>query len=84
MSQASGATVQNLKDKAQEQVDKAASQIEDTAKSMAEQGREASENVQEVLGNVKGAVEKSLKDQPLTTLALTAAAGFIIGAIWKS
>jgi hypothetical protein len=30
------------------------------------------------------AVDKSLSDQPYTTLAMVAAIGFALGAIWKS
>jgi ElaB/YqjD/DUF883 family membrane-anchored ribosome-binding protein len=33
---------------------------------------------------LKSAVDKSLKDQPMATLALAAALGFVLGAIWKS
>jgi len=35
-------------------------------------------------GNVKTAVDKSIKDQPMTTLAVAAAVGFVLGALWKS
>ena len=38
----------------------------------------------EVAGNLKGAVDKSVKDQPMATLALAAAVGFVLGAIWKA
>ena len=37
-----------------------------------------------VAGNVKGAVDKSIKDQPMATLAAAAAVGFMLGALWKS
>jgi ElaB/YqjD/DUF883 family membrane-anchored ribosome-binding protein len=42
------------------------------------------ERIQEVAGNVKGAVDKSIQDQPMPTLAVAAAAGFVLGALWKS
>ena len=51
---------------------------------MAEQGREAGQQVQEVAGNIKGAVDKSVKDQPMATLAVAAMVGFVLGALWKS
>lgn len=51
---------------------------------MAEQGREVGDKVQEVAGNLKGAVDKSVKDQPMATLAIAAVLGFVLGAIWKS
>ena len=49
-----------------------------------EQGREAGDKVQEVAGNIKGAVDKSVKDQPMATLAMAAVLGFVLGAIWKA
>jgi hypothetical protein len=39
--------------------------------------------MQEVAGNLKDAVDRSLKDQPLATLATAAALGFVLGALWK-
>jgi hypothetical protein len=33
---------------------------------------------------MKTAVDRSLKDQPMATLAMAAVVGFVIGAIWKS
>jgi ElaB/YqjD/DUF883 family membrane-anchored ribosome-binding protein len=38
----------------------------------------------EVAGNLKSAVDKSVKDQPIVTLAMAAAVGFVLGALWKS
>lgn len=90
-----GSTAQELKDKATGQFEKmadrateqfknVANQAEDVASRVAEQGREAGERVQEVAGNLKGAVDRSVKDQPMATLALAAVAGFVLGALWKS
>lgn len=73
-----------LADKASRQLDSAVSSAESTARQLAESGREASQHVNKVAGNLKSAVDKSLKDQPLTTLAMAAATGFVIGALWKS
>lgn len=91
--QATGAA-HDLKEKATQQFEKLADKATDTFRDVAdqaehfagrvtEQGREAGEKVQEVAGNLKGAVDKSLKDQPLTTLAMAAVLGFILGALWK-
>jgi len=88
-------TTSELKDKATDQVGRfvekaadkaqsAARQVEDFAGKAAEQGREAGERIQEVAGNVRGAVDKSVKDQPMTTLAVAAVIGFVLGALWKS
>jgi ElaB/YqjD/DUF883 family membrane-anchored ribosome-binding protein len=71
-------------DKAADRAQSVAQQVEGFAGRAAEQGREAGERVQEVAGNIKGAVDKSVKDQPMATLAAAAAVGFVLGALWKS
>jgi ElaB/YqjD/DUF883 family membrane-anchored ribosome-binding protein len=40
--------------------------------------------MQQVSGNMKRALDTSLQDQPMATLAMAAVVGFVIGAIWKS
>ena len=75
---------ERMADKATDQFKSAADQAEHVANRVAEQGREAAERVQEVAGNLKGAVDRSVKDQPMATLALVAVAGFVLGALWKS
>lgn len=88
-------TASDLKDKATDkfeklastatdQFGKAADTVEAVASRVSEQGREAGQQVQEVAGNIKGAVDKSVKEQPMATLALVAAVGFVLGALWKS
>src|SRR5215467_6455610 len=74
----------DLKEKATDQFGKAADQAERMANRVAEQGREAGERMQEVAGNMKGALDKSVKDQPMATLAVAAMVGFVLGALWKS
>jgi ElaB/YqjD/DUF883 family membrane-anchored ribosome-binding protein len=85
---------EGLKEKAAEGVESMAERATDQLKGMAdratsaagrvaEQGREAGERVQDVAGNFKGAVDKSIRDQPMATLALVAVAGFLLGALWK-
>ena len=76
--------ISDLKEKATEQFGKAADKAEDMAKRVADQGREVGEGMQEVAGNVKGAVDKSIKDQPMATVAMAAVVGFVLGALWKS
>jgi ElaB/YqjD/DUF883 family membrane-anchored ribosome-binding protein len=70
--------------KAGEQFDRAVEGADATIRSVAEHGREAGERVQEVAGNFKTAVDKSMKDQPMATLAVVGALGFVLGALWKS
>jgi len=74
----------DLNERATDQFSKTADQAERMANRIAEQGREASERMQEVAGNFKGALDKSIKEQPMATLAIAAMAGFVLGALWKS
>jgi ElaB/YqjD/DUF883 family membrane-anchored ribosome-binding protein len=74
----------SLRDKATDQFNKAADKAESVVNRVADQSREAGERMQEVAGNFKGAVDRSVKDQPMATLAMAAMAGFVIGALWKS
>ena len=80
----SGVLGAELKDIAAEQLAKVAKQVEGVAGLVAEQGRDAGERVQAVAGNIKGAVDKSVKDQPMATLAMAVVMGFVLGALWKS
>jgi ElaB/YqjD/DUF883 family membrane-anchored ribosome-binding protein len=74
---------ERMADKASDQLKHLADRAEDAAGRVAEQSRDAGERMQEVAGNFKGAVDKSVKDQPMATLALAAITGFILGALWK-
>jgi ElaB/YqjD/DUF883 family membrane-anchored ribosome-binding protein len=74
----------DIANKASHQIDRALDTAEGVARQVAEQGREAGERVTEVAGNLKTAVDQSVKDQPMATLAVAAAVGFVLGALWKS
>jgi ElaB/YqjD/DUF883 family membrane-anchored ribosome-binding protein len=76
--------VADLKEKATEQFNRMADQAESVANQAVRQGREAGERVQEVAGNFKSALDKSIADQPMATLAAAAVVGFLLGALWKS
>jgi ElaB/YqjD/DUF883 family membrane-anchored ribosome-binding protein len=71
-------TSSNLKDQAK----KVAGQVEGYASEAMDKLRDTGAG--EVAGNIKGAVDKSVKDQPMATLALAAVVGFVLGAIWKA
>jgi len=73
-----------LADIAGEQLEKVVSTVETAGEAVAARGRQATEQVQEVADNFKTAVDKSIKDQPITTLVVAAAVGFVLGAIWKA
>ena len=77
-----GGRSDDLKDKASEQFKKVADRVEGLASSTVDQFRDTGAG--EVAGNIKGAVDKSVKDQPMATLALAAVVGFVLGALWKS
>jgi ElaB/YqjD/DUF883 family membrane-anchored ribosome-binding protein len=69
---------------ATEQFKKVADRVENVAGAASGQMREVSDAAGEVAGNIKGAVDKSVKDQPMAALAMAAAVGFVLGALWKS
>jgi ElaB/YqjD/DUF883 family membrane-anchored ribosome-binding protein len=83
-SQGASDTLSNLKDQASDQFGKVTDQLEGVANRVAEQGREATEGMQELAENFKGALDRSIKDQPMATLAGAAMVGFVLGALWKS
>ncbi|MEQ1652423.1 MAG: hypothetical protein ABL897_08045 [Hyphomicrobium sp.] len=79
-----GEAAGDLADKAAEKIGKAVEQAEATARDLADRGSEAGEQVNQVAGNIKTAIDKSVKDQPIATLVIAAAIGFTLGALWKS
>jgi ElaB/YqjD/DUF883 family membrane-anchored ribosome-binding protein len=73
-----------LKEKATDPFSRVADQAESMANQAVKQGREAGERMQEVAGNFKSALDKSIIEQPMATLATAAIVGFVLGALWKS
>jgi ElaB/YqjD/DUF883 family membrane-anchored ribosome-binding protein len=73
-----------MAERAKDRFRSAADQAERVANRVAEQRRNAGERLHEVAGNFKGAVDRSVKDQPMATLAMAAVVGFVLGALWKS
>ena len=63
-------------------VGQATDQLKKMGSSAADQIRESGAG--EVAGNLKDAVDRSTREQPMATLAMAAALGFVLGAIWKS
>ncbi|HWE19279.1 MAG TPA: hypothetical protein VG758_19195 [Hyphomicrobiaceae bacterium] len=74
----------DLADKATDQLKKVADRVESVAGAAGDQVRDFSDRTGEVAGNFKRAVDKSVKEQPMTTLLMAAAVGFVLGALWKS
>jgi ElaB/YqjD/DUF883 family membrane-anchored ribosome-binding protein len=50
---------------------------------LAERAREYGEKAQEAVKNFRPYVEKSMKEQPMATLAVASVIGFVLGALWK-
>jgi ElaB/YqjD/DUF883 family membrane-anchored ribosome-binding protein len=50
---------------------------------VSEKAGEATDAMGEVRDNLAGALDESLENRPYTTLALSLAAGFVLGALWK-
>ncbi len=65
-------------------VGRAAAHVELTRDELLAQGAELSSNVQKVGKNFSKALDKSVADQPMTTLGLAVAAGFVLDALWKA
>jgi ElaB/YqjD/DUF883 family membrane-anchored ribosome-binding protein len=69
----SSSSLEDIKGRARQTIDAAS-----------EAAGDAKQQVEEMAGSVKGAIDKSVKDQPLTTLLIAGAVGFVVGALWKS
>ncbi|HVJ76574.1 MAG TPA: hypothetical protein VM620_01985 [Hyphomicrobium sp.] len=63
---------------------RAAAHVETTRDDLLEQGAELRANVQKVGTNFSKALDKSVAEQPMTTLGLAVAMGFVLGALWKA
>jgi len=64
--------------------ERTADQVSSAARAVADQGREVTENFQAVADNFQKALSKSIREQPMTTVAAAVILGFMLGAIWKS
>jgi ElaB/YqjD/DUF883 family membrane-anchored ribosome-binding protein len=50
---------------------------------VAEHAREYGEKAQDAVKNFRPYVDKSMKEQPMATLAVASVIGFVLGALWK-
>jgi ElaB/YqjD/DUF883 family membrane-anchored ribosome-binding protein len=62
---------------------RARSSVDGVVEGVSAKGQEASDAVGEVRDHLVGALDESLQTRPYTTLALSLAAGFVLGALWK-
>ncbi len=70
--------------RAVDSIERTVSNVQDAGQRLAAQGSELGDNLQKVARNFSTAVDRSVAEQPLTTLGVAVAAGFILGAIWKA
>jgi ElaB/YqjD/DUF883 family membrane-anchored ribosome-binding protein len=79
-------TKEHLRDMADatgERVKETADSAQEMAGNIADQARHHGERAQEAVKQFRPFVEKSLKEQPIATLAVAAAIGLVLGALWK-
>ena len=63
--------------------DSAPQNTQELAEKFAGQAREYGELAQDAASKVKPFLEKSLKEQPMATLAGAAVVAFLLGALWR-
>jgi ElaB/YqjD/DUF883 family membrane-anchored ribosome-binding protein len=61
----------------------AGERAQEMASDVTEQARQYGEKAQDMAQQFKPFLDRSLREQPLTTLAGAAAIGFLLGALWK-
>ena len=75
--------VQNAAGAAADKAAEVAANAQELAGKVVDQAREYAEKAQEAAKNFKPFVEKSMKEQPMATLAVAAVIGVALGALWK-
>jgi len=63
---------------------RAAAHADEVREDLLAQGAELGASVQKVGANFSKALDKSVSEQPMTTLGIAVAAGFLLGALWKA
>jgi ElaB/YqjD/DUF883 family membrane-anchored ribosome-binding protein len=72
-----------LSDKGTTAWKRAKSSVDDVVSDAQSRGQDAADAVREVSDNFVGAIDDSIKQHPLTTLAIVAGLGFLFGATWR-
>jgi ElaB/YqjD/DUF883 family membrane-anchored ribosome-binding protein len=72
-----------IADTATDKVKDVAESAQDMAGKVANQARVYGDQAQDAAKQIKPFVEKSLREQPMATLAGVAVLGFVLGALWK-
>jgi ElaB/YqjD/DUF883 family membrane-anchored ribosome-binding protein len=83
-------STETAKDCLRDMTDAAADKVKDVTENaqqiagrVTDQAQQIGEQAQETARQVRTFVEKSLKEQPIATLAGIAVLGFVLGALWK-
>src|SRR5690242_16635107 len=61
----------------------AGEKAQEMASEVAKQARQYSEKAEDTAREFRPFVERSLREQPMATLAAAAVIGFVLGALWK-
>lgn len=72
-----------LADAAADKLKDVTDRAQEVAGEVAEQAQVYGERAQELMGQVKRYIERTVKEQPLATLAVAAVLGAVLGALWK-
>jgi ElaB/YqjD/DUF883 family membrane-anchored ribosome-binding protein len=75
--------LREIADSATDQLKGVGDRAQELAGDVSQQARVYGEKAQDAVRQVKPFVEKSLKEQPMMTLAAVAVIGFVLGALWK-
>lgn len=81
---AASSTTNDMRERIGEHGEKASQQVDRIAQQAQQQMGQMGENMKSVASNLDSALRRSIQEQPMTTLAMAAAVGFVLGAIWKS
>lgn len=75
--------LRDVADAAGERIKEAADSAQEKAGSIADQAQHYGEQAQEAIKQFRPYIQKSLKERPMSTLAVAAAIGLVLGALWK-
>ena len=67
-----------------DKVSEAARSVDEAAQVVLQQAAAVKDSMAQVGGGFDSAVRDSIREQPMTTLAVAVVIGFLVGAVWKS
>jgi ElaB/YqjD/DUF883 family membrane-anchored ribosome-binding protein len=74
---------ETVADQMADHMKEAGERAQEVAGKLAEQAQELGAKAQDAARNFKPYVEKSMREQPMATLAAASVIGFVLGALWK-